>query len=192
MIKNHFFFHRYIAPTIIINAKGTDPIMQDEIFGPILPIIRIDSLYDAIDFINKREKPLALYIFSNNNSDVKQILKNTSSGGVAVNDTIMHLVTPGLPFGGVGSSGTGCYHGKHTYNTFTHKKSVLHKDLGILGEKLSAARYPPYTSGKMAYLRMMLKPGPFTGMKCLSNFFFFALGITSAYLFRYWHISQKH
>lgn len=165
--------------------------MQDEIFGPILPIVKVDSLYDAIDCINKHEKPLALYIFSNNKSDIKQLLINTSSGGVTINDTIMHLATSGLPFGGVGNSGMGAYHGKFTYDTFIHKKSVLQKDLGVLGETLSAARYPPYTTGKINYLRMMLKPGPFRGMKCLTNLFFFALGISSVYLFRYWTGLEK-
>lgn len=165
--------------------------MQDEIFGPILPIVKIDSVYDAIDFIKKHEKPLALYIFSNNNNDVKQILQNTSAGGVSVNDTIMQLAVPGLPFGGVGNSGMGAYHGKYTYDTFTHKKSVLHKDLGVLGEKLSSARYPPYTVGKMNYLRMMLAPGPFTAFRCLSNAFFFALGVASVCMFKFWNGWQK-
>lgn len=159
--------------------------MQEEIFGPLLPIVKIDNLYDAIQYINLNEKPLALYIFSNNQSDIKQILKNTSAGGVAINDTIMHLVAHGLPFGGVGSSGMGSYHGKHTYDTFVHKKSVLHKDLGAMGETLSAARYPPYSSSKMAYLRMMLSPGPLP-YRCLSNLFYFALGIASSYLYKYW------
>lgn len=165
--------------------------MQEEIFGPILPIIKIDGLYDAISFINTHDKPLALYIFSNNKNDVKQILQNTSAGGVSVNDTIMHLASVGLPFGGVGNSGMGAYHAKYTYDTFSHKKSVLHKDLGVLGETLSSARYPPYTVGKMNYLRMLLKPGPMSGLGCLSGVFFFSLGVASAYLFKYWNVLQK-
>ncbi|KAJ8953555.1 hypothetical protein NQ318_002975 [Aromia moschata] len=116
--------------------------MQEEIFGPVLPVYNVESAFDAIQFIRKGEKPLALYVFSNKKGDVGQILANTSSGGVCVNDTIMHLTVHSLPFGGVGSSGMGCYHGKYSFDTFTHKKSVLHKDLGCLGETLSAAKYP--------------------------------------------------
>lgn len=165
--------------------------MQNEIFGPILPIVTVTNANEAIEFINKREKPLALYIFSNDKKIVDSILKNTSAGGVSVNDTIMHLATQGLPFGGVGNSGMGAYHGKQSYDTFAHKKSVLHKDLGALGEKLSSARYPPYTVGKMNYLRMLLSGGPIVGMKCLTNLFFFAMGITSAYLYNYWSVLHK-
>lgn len=188
---NYFFSSRYIAPTIVINAKSTDPIMQNEIFGPILPIVKASNVNEAIEFINKREKPLALYIFSNDKTVVNSILKNTSAGGVTINDTIMHLATHGLPFGGVGSSGMGSYHGKQSYDTFVHKKSVLHKDLGALGETLASARYPPYTIGKMNYLRMLLRPGPIGGMRCLSNLFFFAMGIASAYLYNCWNVMHK-
>lgn len=165
--------------------------MQDEIFGPILPIVKIENLCAAIDFINTHEKPLALYIFSSNQSDIKQLLNNTSSGGVGVNDTIMHLVTPGLPFGGIGNSGMGAYHGKFSYDTFSHKKSVLHKDLGVLGETLAAAKYPPYTTGKINYLKLMLTPGPFKGTKTLIHLFFFGLGIASVYIYKYWNSYRK-
>ncbi|KAF7271727.1 hypothetical protein GWI33_015436 [Rhynchophorus ferrugineus] len=142
---DHDASEKYISPTIIIDANENDAILKEEIFGPLLPIVNITDAYDAINYINARDKPLALYIFSNNKKDVDLIMKNTSSGSVCVNDTIMQLTVDTLPFGGVGASGMGGYHGKFSFDTFSHKKSVLYKDLGILGEYLSAPRYPPYT-----------------------------------------------
>lgn len=176
---------KYIAPTIVTNVKPDDLIMQDEIFGPILPVLNVDNAYEAISYITGHEKPLALYIFSNKNDEVKLILDNTSSGGVTVNDTVMHLTVSSLPFGGVGSSGMGAYHGKYSYDTFTHKRSVLHKDLGALGEKLSAARYPPLSKGKLAYLKFMLSPGVKFPFQFISHLSIFLLGIGAVYGFKY-------
>ncbi|CAG9865012.1 unnamed protein product [Phyllotreta striolata] len=176
---------RYISPTIVTDVKPTDPIMQEEIFGPILPIVTIDSAFEAIQFINSMEKPLALYIFSNNKKDVEQILANTSSGGVCVNDTVMHLVVATLPFGGVGSSGMGSYHGKYSYDTFVHKKGVLHKNLGYIGEALSSAKYPPYTSGKRRYLQLLLTPGMDINGRFMSHLFTFFCGAAFVYLLKY-------
>ncbi|KAJ8929571.1 hypothetical protein NQ314_017735 [Rhamnusium bicolor] len=176
---------RYIAPTIVTDVKPTDPIMEDEIFGPLLPIFNVQNAYEAIDFIKGQEKPLALYIFSNKKADIKQILANTSAGGVSVNDTVMHLIVNNLPFGGVGNSGMGAYHGKYSFDTFTHKKSVLHKDLRFLGEKLGAARYPPLSDSKMAYLNFMLAPGPYFSFKYLPHIIMFGLGIGAVYGFNY-------
>lgn len=178
---------RYIAPTIVTNVKPDDAIMQDEIFGPILPILNVDNAYEAISYISGQEKPLALYIFSNKKEDVREILENTSSGGVTVNDTIMHLAVATLPFGGVGNSGMGSYHGKFSYDTFTHKKSVLHKDLGHLGEKLSKARYPPLTPGKLSYLQFMLSPGFKFQCKYFSHLLTFLLGIGAVYGLKYFY-----
>lgn len=115
---------KYVAPTIVTNVKPSDPIMREEIFGPILPIINVESVDEAVRFINEREKPLALYIFSNNEEVVSKILTNTSSGGVCVND-VMRQTSGGLPFGGVGYSGMGCYTGKYTFETFSHKKAIM-------------------------------------------------------------------
>ncbi|XP_050501793.1 aldehyde dehydrogenase, dimeric NADP-preferring isoform X2 [Diabrotica virgifera virgifera] len=176
---------RFISPTILTNVKSSDPVMQEEIFGPILPIVNVESAYDAIQFINSREKPLALYIFSNNKKDVDQILNNTSSGGVCVNDTIMHIVTLSLPFGGVGNSGMGSYHGKYSYETFVHKKSVLHKNLGYIGELLSSAKYPPYTTGKLRYLQLLLTPGLDIRGRFMSHLLTFCCGVAFAYLLTY-------
>lgn len=175
---------RFIQPTIIADVKPTDPIMQEEIFGPVLPIINVEDAQEAIKFINSNEKPLALYVFSENRKITNLILNNTSSGGVAVNDTIMHLSVDGLPFGGVGSSGMGAYHGKHTFDTFVHKKSILLKDLGKLGEKLSSARYPPYSDSKLNYITRMLRARLPFSFKFLPYSIVFGLGMITAVALR--------
>jgi aldehyde dehydrogenase (NAD+) len=133
---------RYIAPTLMENVPMDAPLMQEEIFGPILPILTYDTLDEAIALINQRSKPLALYLFSRDRATQEQVLSQTSSGGVCLNDVIMHIGVPDLPFGGVGDSGMGAYHGKATFDTFSHYKSVLKRsfwpDLDL--------RYPPYVS----------------------------------------------
>ncbi|XP_060521842.1 aldehyde dehydrogenase family 3 member A2 [Cylas formicarius] len=176
---------RYIAPTILTEVDLNSKIMQEEIFGPILPIVNVDNVYEAINFINCREKPLALYIFSNNKKDTELILQNTSSGSVAVNDTVMQLVVDTLPFGGVGTSGMGNYHGKYSFDTFSHKKSVLYKDLGMLGEVLSSSRYPPYSEKKLAYLKFMLakRPGINVG-RSVTHILSFLTGIWALYVWQ--------
>ena len=132
---------RFIAPTIIDQVSPNSKIMADEIFGPILPILEYDQISEAIAFVNAQPKPLALYLFSSNKSNQERILQEISFGGGCFNDTIMHLGNPELPFGGVGNSGMGCYHGKSTFDTFTHRKSVL-KNSFRFDLKW---RYPPYT-----------------------------------------------
>lgn len=117
----------YIAPTLLDKINPDSPIMQEEIFGPILPILEYETLKEAISFINQNPKPLALYIFSNNKYIQEKILNSTSSGGVCINDTIWQVGIPELPFGGVGNSGIGAYHGKTSFDTFSHNKSVLKK-----------------------------------------------------------------
>ncbi|MEK5499151.1 aldehyde dehydrogenase [Bacillus sp. FSL M8-0077] len=114
-----------IAPTILDHISWEDPVMQEEIFGPILPVISFDSLQEAADMIKARPKPLALYLFTTNKETEAYILDNLSFGGGCINDTLMHVATPYLPFGGVGESGIGRYHGKESFFTFTHEKSVL-------------------------------------------------------------------
>ena len=121
----------YIAPTLIVDTALDSPLMELEIFGPILPILEYDNLSEAIAVINSRPKPLALYIFSNNKDFQQQILINTSSGGVCINDTVMQVGVNELPFGGVGESGIGSYHGKASFDTFSHQKSVLRKSFWI-------------------------------------------------------------
>lgn len=143
---------KYIEPTILANIKPDSLLMQDEIFGPILPIVPIHNAFEAMEFVNSRDKPLAFYVFSNSKKDVEFFLHTTSSGALIVNDTIMQLATL-MPFGGVGGSGLGRYHGKSTFDTFSNKKSVLQKDLGVIGETLSGVRYPPYNEKKLKLLR---------------------------------------
>ncbi|BFG03383.1 aldehyde dehydrogenase dimeric NADP-preferring [Drosophila madeirensis] len=148
---------RYIEPTILVDVKPNDPIMEEEIFGPILPIYNVESAYDAIKFINARESPLVLYIFTSETEVQNLFVNGTQSGGMCVNDTIMHYAVDVLPFGGVGMSGMGSYHGKYGFDTFTHKKSCLGKDLSAVGEKLASARYPPYSDRKGSFLSFLLR-----------------------------------
>nr|CAI5839059.1 unnamed protein product [Callosobruchus analis] len=115
----------FIEPTIVTDVSPTHPLMQEEIFGPILPIITTDNASSAIDFINKREKPLALYLFSTNKTTHELFLKYTSSGNMLINDTLMHFSCDTIPFGGVGNSGIGGYHGKFTFDTFSHPKGTV-------------------------------------------------------------------
>lgn len=141
----------YIAPTIIDNVSLDMPVMQEEIFGPILPVIEYDDVSEAIAIINQKPKPLALYIFSRNRELQKRILNETSSGGVCINDTVMQVGVSSLPFGGVGESGMGRYHGKASFDTFSHFKSVLKKSF-LLDLKW---RYAPYV-GKLDFLKRMI------------------------------------
>lgn len=130
----------YLAPTLLTEVKEDSPVMQDEIFGPILPILTYDNLGQAIEFIRQRPKPLALYIFSKDDKKVERVLEKVSAGGVTVNDTLMHIANAELPFGGVGDSGIGAYHGQHSFDLFSHKKSVLKRSFMID----DPVRYAPY------------------------------------------------
>lgn len=141
----------YIAPTVITEITAEDPIMQEEIFGPLLPVIEYATLSEAIAFVNSRPKPLALYFFSNHKQHQQQIIQTTSSGGVCLNDTIVHMAAHGLPFGGVGDSGIGQYHGKTSFQTFSHHRSLLNKSFW-LDIKL---RYAPYR-GKLKFLKWLI------------------------------------
>ncbi|UCZ54038.1 aldehyde dehydrogenase [Bacillus shivajii] len=116
---------RFMEPTVMIDVTYDDQVMAEEIFGPILPIITYANDYDVIDLVRKRPNPLALYVFTESKENEQLILEHLSFGGGCVNDTLMHLATPYMPFGGVGESGMGAYHGKHSFDTFTHEKSVL-------------------------------------------------------------------
>ncbi|CAI4223568.1 unnamed protein product [Auanema sp. JU1783] len=142
----------FIPPTIL-DVHVDDPFMQDEIFGPVLPVVTVKDLSEAIDFINKGEKPLAAYIFTSNEAKAKRLYSETSSGGVTINDVIMHITVDTLPFGGVGTSGMGRYRGKYGFDTFSHEKSVLKR--GFFGEALQAARYPPMSEKKLNNLKML-------------------------------------
>ncbi len=141
----------YIAPTVIDRVSWEDPIMQEEIFGPILPVIEYSEIEQAIAMVNAKPKPLVLYFFSQNKNLQKRILQETSSGGVCLNDTMLQFISSSLPFGGVGDSGIGGYHGKASFDTFTHYKSVLKRSF-LLDFKW---RYAPY-QGKFWLLKLFI------------------------------------
>ncbi|AFZ29059.1 Aldehyde Dehydrogenase [Gloeocapsa sp. PCC 7428] len=141
----------YIAPTIIDRVSLEMPVMQEEIFGPILPIIEYGDLSEAIAIINEKPKPLALYVFSRNKDIQQRVLKETSSGGVCINDTVMQVGVSSLPFGGVGDSGIGRYHGKASFDTFSHEKSVLKKSFWLDLKW----RYAPY-AGKLDLIKRLI------------------------------------
>ena len=145
---------RYIEPAILDLGKDQNAAsMQEELFGPILPVLSYHKLEDAVRFVNKRAKPLALYLFTKKRSAEKFVLERVSSGGVCVNDTISHLINPDLPFGGVGASVMGQYHGKYSFDTFTHEKSVFYKP----ADWNLPVCYPPFTKGKMNLVKFFLK-----------------------------------
>ena len=142
---------RRIAPTLIRVDSHDDPLMQEELFGPLLPVLRVRDLDAAIEQINQRPKPLALYLFSKRREAQERILQHTSSGGVCFNDVVMHVGVPELPFGGVGNSGMGSYHGEAGFRTFSHERSVLRRPF-----RLDVPfRYPPY-AGKLPLVRRLL------------------------------------
>lgn len=128
------------------------PAMQDEIFGPILPVLPVDSTDAAIAFVNERDKPLALYVFAGDKSVSDRVLAQTSSGGACVNATLFQVAVAELPFGGVGESGVGAYHGKASFDTLTHTKSVLRRGTN----PDPALAYPPYTARKEKLMRRFL------------------------------------
>ncbi len=143
---------RYIAPTVLQDVAPDSPVMQEEIFGPILPVLKTRGVDDAIRFVNEREKPLALYVYSENRAVQDAVIERTSSGGATINHSWLHLAVPALPFGGVGESGMGAYHGRTTFETFSHRRSVLTKPTGVD----PALMYPPYTPTKLKWLRRLL------------------------------------
>jgi aldehyde dehydrogenase (NAD+) len=127
-------------------------LMHEEIFGPILPILPVDDVGAAIEFVNERDKPLALYVFSESEAVQQRVVEETTSGGVTVNGTLLHLSVPELPFGGVGPSGMGAYHGRASFDTFSHKKGVLTKSTRVDPD----VAYPPYTRLKRALIRRFM------------------------------------
>ncbi len=144
---------RYIEPTILDNISWDDPVMGEEIFGPILPVIEYQSLDDAIRIINERPKPLALYIFTENKDIQDQILSRISYGGGCVNDTLLHTTSPLLPFGGVGNSGMGRVHGKAGFDALSHKKSILKRTRTYD----STYRNPPYNEMQLGLMKGLVQ-----------------------------------
>ncbi|WP_205666404.1 aldehyde dehydrogenase family protein [Anaerosphaera multitolerans] len=143
----------FIEPTLIKNVTLKSAIMKEEIFGPLLPIITYSNIEEAIEYVRNFNKPLSLYIFSQSKENIDRILKNCSFGGGCINDVLMQLTNPNLPFGGIGSSGFGSYHGKKSFDTFTHYKSIF-KQSGFFDMPL---RYPPYSENKLKLIKKILK-----------------------------------
>lgn len=144
---------RHIEPIIMSNVTWKDAVMQDEIFGPILPILTFETLDEVIDVLQDKDQPLALYIFSTNKKNIKRIFNELSFGNGAINDTIMQLVNPHLPFGGIGMSGFGQYHGKASFDVFSHMKTYVNHSV-----KLDPPiAYPPYTKKKEQFIKKVLK-----------------------------------
>uniref|UniRef100_A0A8C4S6X7 Aldehyde dehydrogenase n=1 Tax=Erpetoichthys calabaricus TaxID=27687 RepID=A0A8C4S6X7_ERPCA len=143
-----------VTPTVLTNVSPQDKLMQEEIFGPILPMLSVGSVDEAIQFINQREKPLALYVFSHNKKLIKRVIAETSSGGVTANDVLVHFSVNALPFGGVGNSGMGSYHGKHSFDRLSHLRACLVKSLSM--ESMNAVRYPPYSQKKLNWARFFI------------------------------------
>jgi aldehyde dehydrogenase (NAD+) len=148
----HELAERYIAPTVLTGVKPDAAVMDEEIFGPILPVLPYAALDDAIAFVNDRPKPLALYVFASRSTDIDRVVDRTTAGGVTVNHTLLHVSVPELPFGGVGASGIGAYHGEAGFRVFSHAKPVLQRST----KPDPSIAYPPYTSFKQKVLRKLL------------------------------------
>lgn len=141
---------RYIEPTILTDVAPDDPVMQEEVFGPILPVIAVGSLRDAAEFVRRRDKPLALYVFTERADERREIVRRVDSGGVCLNAALIHVGNPYLPFGGVGESGVGRYHGRFGFEAFSHLRAVYSRPSRF---DISVA-YPPYTTAKERILRL--------------------------------------
>ena len=140
-----------IEPTVIVNPSPTDGIMADEIFGPILPILSVESLDHAVEFVNARPKPLALYVFTSSPQLGRDLVDRIPSGGAVINQVAMHCLVPSLPFGGVGASGMGAYHGKWGFEALSHRRAVLSKP----AKPDPRMVYPPYTDRALKIMRKL-------------------------------------
>ncbi|GAA4279283.1 aldehyde dehydrogenase [Aquimarina mytili] len=143
---------RIIPPTVMKDVEFSDDVMQDEIFGPILPVLTFDTIEEAIKQVKNLSKPLSCYVFTKNNNVKKKVLNEISFGGGAINDAMMHFTEQTLPFGGVGNSGIGSYHGKYGFETFSHYKSVLQKPFWIEPN----FKYSPYSDKKLNFLKRFI------------------------------------
>ena len=163
---------RYISPTVLTGVQPTDPVMGEEIFGPILPVLAVGSIDEAIAFVNERsaagDKPLALYSFSDDDTENDRVLGGATSGGACVNGTLFHISNPNLPFGGTGESGMGAYHGKFGFDTFSHQRAVHTRSTRLDPSML----YPPYTAKKQKLVRRgMTMTDPRDALSTLRNKF---------------------
>ncbi|MES1915641.1 MAG: hypothetical protein MHM6MM_007557, partial [Cercozoa sp. M6MM] len=165
---------KYVAPTIVLLEDANDPLMEEELLGPILPVICYDTLQEAVDVVNSRGAPLALYVFASNTRAADFVISRTQSGGVCVNDTGVHVAAPTLPFGGTGASGYGYLHGRAGFDELSHLRGVLRRKLR--DEAVFGVRYPPFTRGKVNVMRHAWRSGP--GQSPLMH----VLGTTRAFL----------
>lgn len=149
---------KFIAPTLVRDVKGDDSLMSEEIFGPLLPIVAVEDVDEAIAFVNARDHPLALYVFSQNAEFKAKVFNNTQSGAAIANETIIHSAAEGLPFGGVGPSGYGAHTGKFGFDTFTHLRASLDSSSWI--DRILGFRYPPYTKSKLRAAMKLLPSLP--------------------------------
>lgn len=143
---------RYVAPTVLAGVAPDAPVLQEEIFGPLLPVLPVDSVQEATEVVGAGPKPLALYVFTESEDTARQVLGATSSGGACVNQVLQHLGVPGLPFGGVGDSGSGAYHGRYGFETFSHRKAVMSKP----SRPDVKLQYPPYSRLSERLIRRVL------------------------------------
>lgn len=143
---------RYIAPTVLTNIRERSRLMDEEIFGPLLPVIAVPDIETAIEQINSRPRPLALYVFTNDKAVASRVLTSTSSGAADVNEVMGHFSCPELPFGGVGASGIGAYHGRRGFETFSHQRAILDKRTFLDAPQ----RYPPYSEKKLKFVKRLL------------------------------------
>ncbi|KAJ8923182.1 hypothetical protein NQ315_001736 [Exocentrus adspersus] len=173
----------FIEPTILKDVNLSDPIMQEEIFGPILPIVNVKTAQEATAVVNKGEKPLAVYVFSNDKQVQDMFLKDTSSGNLLINDTMMHFSCDTIPFGGVGNSGIGAYHGKFSFDTFSHRKGTVIKKLDKVGEYMNSSRYPPYTKTNLQMISFLTKKRKWPSFPFLKQVVSFFVGVMAMYIF---------
>jgi coniferyl-aldehyde dehydrogenase len=146
--------HRRMAPTLILNPTDDMKVMQEEIFGPLLPVKAYQKVDEAIDYVNAHARPLGLYYFGSDNDERDNVLDRTTSGGVSVNDVVMHVVQEELPFGGIGPAGMGAYHGHDGFREFSHRKSVFHQMKNDFGLRMLR---PPYGTAITKYLASQIK-----------------------------------
>ncbi|MEC9134029.1 MAG: aldehyde dehydrogenase family protein, partial [Pseudomonadota bacterium] len=144
-----------IAPTLLIDPPEDSAVMQEEIFGPVMPIKSYDSLDETLDYVNSHDRPLGLYYFGTDQEETQRVLNQTTSGGVTLNDVVMHVAQEDLPFGGVGPSGMGAYHGEDGFRTFSHAKAVFKQATFNPAEKLGLR--PPYGDKLMGLLKTQIK-----------------------------------
>ncbi|MBU9763812.1 aldehyde dehydrogenase family protein [Mycobacterium sp. TNTM28] len=142
-----------IAPTVIVDPDADEPLMTEEIFGPVLPVLTVESVEQAIEFVRQRPKPLAAYLFTASSATREQVVRRVSAGGIVVNQLLLQVATAKMPFGGVGPSGMGAYHGRFGFEEFSHRKTVLTKPTR---PDLTAMFYPPYADKRLRMLRRLV------------------------------------